>query len=214
MCVLMTFFSWNGAYPGGHAVYTQGPWRALVGSMWTDPVGDEVLGLNPVKAPEGRTRLEDDVRPNYLMLLFLPLLFGATALAFFFTLMPQLPVRVPPQFAYLVPWRMVAVAALALLVTGLLAIQALRGFGLENAIIGKARAHAKEATKLPDRPSDEQIKKAEISEGEDLGRYNVRVTCALRIEFACLILAIIGALLTFVMTRRTDRPAPRFEFVW
>src|SRR5262249_6199530 len=71
--VLMTFFSWNGAYPGGYGVYTQGGWGAAVGGFSTDPVGDEVFRLE-LKPPEGQKPLHELVPSNFLLWLYLPLL--------------------------------------------------------------------------------------------------------------------------------------------
>jgi hypothetical protein len=48
----------------------------------------------------------------------------------------------------------------------------------------------------------------------EYSRLNVRETCPLRLVFFFQIVAIIGALLTYVMTHRTNRPAPRFDFSW
>jgi hypothetical protein len=214
LCILLTFFSWNGAYPGGHPVYTQGPWGALFGSMHYDRVGEKVIKWNPATPAEGKQRLEDMVSANFLMWLYLPLLFATFAVAVIAAIYPKLPLPIPPNIAQLMPWRMLAVAALAGLITAILALQSARGFGLENALKAKIKAEAKEIEKLPDQPSDEDIQKAEIREGMMVGQYNVRETCALRLVFCFQILAIVGALLTFAMTRRSSGPAPRFDFSW
>jgi hypothetical protein len=214
LCILLTFFSWNGAYPGGHPVYTQGPWRALFGGMSTDRVGDRVVGWNQPKQPEGKQRLEETVSANFLMWLFLPLLFVTFAVAVISAAYPWLPIQVPPNVAPLLPWRMLVVAGLTALITAILALQSARGFGLENALKQRIKAEAKEIEKPPEAPTDEDIQKWEIREGMEFSRLNVRETCALRLVFYLQIFAVIGALLTYTMTRRTNRPAPRFDFSW
>src|SRR2546422_11185023 len=107
---------------------------------------------------------------------------------------------------------MLAVTALALILVGILTLQSARGFGLENALEAKAKASVKRT--LPDNATDQDVKEQEIEEGRAVGQYNVRHTVALQLVFVLLVVAAIGAALTFLMTRRADRPAPRFEFMW
>jgi hypothetical protein len=207
LAVFFTFFSWNGAYPGGHGVYTQGPWRAMFGRIHTDNQGERVMKLNPEKPAEGQTRLEDQVRSNFLLLLFLPLLFGTFALSIFFTLLPKLTLQVPANFQNLVPWRMLVIAGLSLVLIFFLSIVSLSGFGLENAL--REKAAIKEP--LPGNPTDQDVLQREIEEGMALGQYSVQRTTALELEFVALILAAAGAAAAFGMMRRTDKPHPRLE---
>jgi hypothetical protein len=212
LAVILTFFSWNGAYPGGHAVYTQGPWRAIAGHIAINPVGEKVLHMNPSKPAEGQTRLEDDVHMNLLMLLpYLLVLFTTCALAIFFTLMPMLSLELPPNLRPIEPWRMLVVACLALFLFALLVLQSARGFGLENALVERVKTQNKEAL---DNPSEEDLEKREIVEGQMIGALGIEHTTALQLEFWLLALGAVGAAATFVMNRRGDRPAPRLEFHW
>lgn len=212
LCVLLTFFSWNGAFPGGHAVYTQGPWRAMVGSISIDNRGEQVLKMNPTNPPEGQPRLKDQVSGNLLMLLYIPLLLGTFALAVFFTLLRTLPVRVPANLMSLVPYRMLLVAALGIVISLMLLYQAARGFGLQNALETRALAEAKQ--QLGEYPTDDTIVAREIEEGMLLGKWNVRQTTALHLVFLLQIVAVLAAAASFVMMRRTDKPAPRIEVMW
>lgn len=210
IAVFLTFFSWNGSYPGGYPAYTQGPWRATFGRIHTDPVADKVLKLNPSKPAEGQTRLEDEVSSNFLLLLFLPLLFLTFGLSIFFTLLPKLAVKLPPDLQRFAPWRMLAIAGLSVLLIFFLCIVSLRGFGLENAL--RAKAAIKDP--LPDNPSSEDIATREIEEGAALGRFAPARTTALELEFVALMLAALGAAATYGMTHRTDKPHPRLEVMW
>jgi hypothetical protein len=210
IAAFLTFFSWNGAYPGGHGVYTQGPWRAMFGRIHTDNPGEKVVKLNPEKPAEGQTRLEDQVRSNFLLLLFMPLLFGTFALSIFFTLLPKLTLKVPANFQNLIPWRMLVIAGLSLVLIFFLSIVSLSGFGLENALRDKAAI--KEP--LPGNASDEDVLKREIEEGMSLGQYSVQRTTALELEFVALFMAAIGGAAAFGMMRRTDKPHPRLEVMW
>ncbi|MCX7702107.1 MAG: hypothetical protein N2039_14620, partial [Gemmataceae bacterium] len=90
LVVLLTlFFDWNGAFPGGHAVYTQGAFRALFGRIYIDPDGENVFKANPVKPPEGQVPLKDQVRSNLLLLLIIPLIFVTFAAAVLVAASPE-----------------------------------------------------------------------------------------------------------------------------
>ena len=210
IAIFLTFFSWNGSYPGGYAAYTQGPYRAMFGRIHTDPVAEKVLKLNPAKAAEGQTRLEDQVGSNFLLLLFLPLLFFTFGLSVFFTLLPQLQVKIPPDLQRFIPWRMLVITGLSVVLIFFLSIVSMRGFGLENAL--RAKAEIKEP--LPDNPSSEDVATREIEEGAALGRFSPRRTTALELEFVALILAALGAAAAYGMMHRTDKPHPRLEVMW
>lgn len=218
VCIFLTFFSWNGAYPGGHAVYTQGPWRALVGSFSADAVGEKVLRLNPRNPSEGQFQLESQVGYDLLMLLYLPLLFLSFALAVFFALLPTLPVRIPPNFVNLLPWRMLIIVGLGVLLTIILMIQAIRGFSLENALYRYAREDAAKVVThqfAPSNPETEQdIKIREIVEGMEIGQLNVGQTTALSLVFILQVVAIVGATAAFLIAKRIDKPMPRVELQW
>jgi hypothetical protein len=209
LAMFLWFFSWNGAYPGGFDVYTQGPWRAIGGSYDYDLVGEAVFHLNE-PAAEGKKGLQDAVHSNLLMLPYMLLLFGTTALAVALTVLPMLRLKLPPQVEKLMPYRTAAVAILGLLLVVILGLQSLRGFGLENAIIERiddGLQADREKAKLPD-----DIKKFELKRESEIGRLNVRHTAALRLEMLCLIVAVAGAALAFAVSRRGDRHALRVDF--
>lgn len=209
---LLTFFSWNGAFPGGYGVYTQGGWGALFGSFSTDPVGEKVFNLDPEKPAEGQTRLRDQVHSNLLLLLYLPILMLTAALAVLFTIYPMLSIKLPPNLEQYLPWRMGLVAAISLLLTLLLTVQMLRGFGLENALTQRARAEAKDT--LPDRPTDDELKMKEIRIGSLEGALNIRQTFWVKLSFLCNLLAIAGAAIMFAVQRHGMRTWPRIEVLW
>src|SRR5262249_17342996 len=134
--VLLTFFSWNGAYPGGYDVYTQGPWRAISGAYSVDRVGEDVLHFDEPVA-EGKKGLKEYVHSNLLMLPYILLLFFPTALAIALPILPALNLKLPPQLVNLMPYRMAIVAGLGLFLMVILGFQSMRGFGLENGIIDR-----------------------------------------------------------------------------
>ncbi len=210
LAVFFTFFSWDGAYPGGHGVYTQGPYRAMFGMIHTDNPGEQVVKLNPEKPAEGQTRLEDKVGWNLLLLLYLPLLYATFGLSIFFTLLPKLAVKVPSNLKEFLPWRMLAITAISIVLIFFLSIVSLRGFGLENAL--RERTAVKEP--LPANATDQDVLQREIKDGMELGQYNVRRTTAFELEFVTLILAGLGAAATWAMMHRSDKPHPRLEVMW
>ena len=213
LAVFLTFFSWNGAYPAGHAVYTQSAWGALFGNCSTDPVGDNVLKLDPEKPADNQPPpLRKQIDSNLLLLPFLPLLILAAGLAIAFTIYPMLRLRLPPQLEKLIPWRMAIIAALALLLTALLALLWARGFGLENALTKMAKAELKDT--LPERPTDEQVKTYEIKEAQEVGKFRIRHTWCLRFTLFCLIGAVVGAGLAFATSRRGHRTGLRVDLTW
>lgn len=212
IAMFLTVFSWNGAYPGGHGVYTQSPWGAMFGVFSTDYVGDDVFKYNPKKPAENQTPLSKQVSMNFLMLLFIPLLFLTTVAAFVFTLLPQLKLKVPTELEPLVPWRMAIVAGLSALLLGMLCLQSLRGFGLENALIERAEGDIQKERDAAVKP-DEQTT-VEIKQGMLRGAMNIHHTFAMELAVWCLVVAVFGGVAAFVMMRRVDKPHPRFEVMW
>jgi hypothetical protein len=210
LSLILTVFPWNGVFPGGHSAYTQTAWGALFGGHSFDPVADKVLKFeNP---SEGQKPLGRLVHSNWLMLFYLPLLMAGAALAVASALLPRLKVQLPPQAEQLVPWRMAAVAGAALVLTGLLALEMIHGFGLENAIVEDfdARLQAeRDAAKTP-----EEITTFEIKRAISLDGLNIRQTTAVQLVLLLNILAVFGAAITFLLHRRSHLPWPRAEFVW
>jgi hypothetical protein len=208
IAVFLTFFSWNGAYPGGYDVYTQGPWLALIGSYSTDPVGEKVFKLD---SQEGDESLKKKVGSNLLMLPYLLLLGLTTVLAIAFTVLPKLAIQLPPPVQNFLPWRMGVIAALGVLLVLIIGIQSLRGFSLENALLtpDKAARESREKATTP-----EEIKKFEIEYESAIGKYGIRRTSALRLTMLCHIIVVLGSGLALAIARRGDRPAPRIEIMW
>jgi hypothetical protein len=212
LVVLLTlFFDWNGAFPGGHAVYTQGAFKALAGGLSIDPDGENVIRANPVNPPEGVTPLRNQIRSNWLLLLVIPLIFVSFALSLFASALPWLKLRLPASVKSILPWQWLIVAGLSALTFVLLAFQAYRGFGLENAIRANARQEVERTNKLPDYPSASDFKRREIQEGTLIGRFAVQQTTALRLVLVFLLLAVAASGTMHWLTRRSDRPAPRIE---
>jgi|SRR5579864_2774643 len=210
LSLILTFFPWNGVFPGGHSAYTQTAWGALFGGHWHDPVADKVLKYeNP---GEGQKPLGKLVHSNWLMLFYLPLLLAGAAMAVLSALLLRLKLQLPRQAEQLVPWRMAVVAGVAFVLTGLLALEMLHGFGLENAIVEDFDAKLqteRDAAKTPEEITTFEIKRAIALDG--LG---IRQTTAVELVLLLNVIAVLGAAITFLLQRRAHLPWPRAEFVW
>lgn len=212
LSVILTFFAWNGAYPGGHAVYTQSPWGALFGSYSTDAVGEDVMKLDTVPEGSKRKPLKDYVSWNFLMLLYLPGLLVTTVLAIAFTVLPMLKVKLPRQVEKFIPWRMAIVALLSFFLTFVILLQSALGFGLQNgmtAMVDEQLKTEREKVKTP-----ESETRYEINRGGALGTVNLRQTTANRLAIILHFVAVFGAAGMLLMTRRGDKPPPRVEVMW
>jgi hypothetical protein len=212
LAFITTFFPWNGLYPGDHAVYTQSPWGALLGRFSTDTVGDELLKMDVVEKDSKTPSLKDLVKSNWFMLPYLPGLLAVTVLAIAFTILPGLKLKLPPQIEKLLPWRMGLLAALVLLLTLVLCVQSVVGFGLQNAVV--ARIEENEKDKRDKARTPDQIKTYEINHGKNLMALNIRQTTANRLAILMHILAVAGAAATLVLSRRVNKPPPRIELQW
>src|SRR5262249_39324787 len=210
LSLILTVFSWNGVFPAGHPASTQSAWGALFGRFSTDPVADEVLRY---ESPTGDQKpLDKLVHSNWLMLIYLPLLMAGVALAVGSALLPKLQLQLPPQAEQLAPWRMAIVAGVAFLLTAMLALQMLRGFGLENAVVEDFHAKMRsdrQASKTPEKVTSFETRRAIALDG--LG---IQQTTAVRLALFLNVLAVFGAALTFLLHRRAHLPWPRVEAVW
>jgi len=210
LSVILTFFPWNGIYPGGHGVYTQSAWGSLFGSYSTNPNGDKVLKFD-TKDDKGKS-LRDDVHTNWLMLLYLPGLLVTAVLAVLFTILPALKLKLPPPIQAYLPWRMALIAALSLLLTGILCLQSIRGFGLQNAV--EAQIDLQFQKDREEAKTGEEIERFEMRRGAAKESLGLEQTTANRLAILLHFVAIIGAAGTVLMVRRSDKPPPRIEVMW
>lgn len=209
--VLTLFFSWSGAFPGDHAVYTQGAFSALLGRINIDPDGENVLRANPTNPPEGVTPLKNQIGSNWLLLFIIPLIFLSFVVAVLACIEPMMKVKLPAAVTLALPWKWTVVLALSGITFFLLAVQAYRGFGLERAIWENAKQEVERTNKLPEYPSTSDYKRQEIQIGTIAGRFQVGQTTALRLTlFLLLLAALVSAFLQW-MALRPGRPAPRIE---
>jgi hypothetical protein len=203
--LLLTFFPWVGSYLGGSPVDTQGPWRALFGSVWRNPALEgAMVGV--------KMDWLDRVRSDWeLMLPFLIALLAATALAWADRGFRSLDPRNIPPLARVWAWRRTTIVALATLALVLLLAQLMNGFGMERAIVGVVRdglaAEREEAVRSPD--SKARLLALERREQQEIARYGLERTTWLDLAILCNVLAILSMLLYMRLDGRVGKPNPR-----
>jgi predicted Zn finger-like uncharacterized protein len=204
VALILSLFSWNGAYPAGYSVYYQNAWGALFARFGYEPTGESVLKL---RAPLG-----ESVTSSWWMLLYLPCLVLGLALALASVLVPLLNVKLPPTLQPIWPYRRAILGGLCLL--GLLALvaQALVGFGLERAITEQIYNRHAEVLSKVEIPSD--VQKAKMAYAAELAPYRVGRTWAFTLSLWCQLLVLVSLGLDAWMVQRADRPPPRLELRW
>jgi hypothetical protein len=212
---LLTLFPWDGAYPGGYAAYHQNAWGALIGNFSTDKVAEKVLKLEDPGKDE--KRLKDYVHWNFYMLPYLPLLGLATALAILSVLLPHLNLKIPPHMERYIPMRMFVVATVAFIMVLVLVTQMWSGFGLENGLQTAMKERYEKAeppAKDPEKLTDEDVKKQEITRAITTDGLNIRQTTWVCLALILDLIAVIGAYGAFALHYRQGQPWPRLQFSW
>ena len=160
LILLLTFFPWVGAYPGGITAYTQSFWGALSNSLSADTTAEQVM--------KQEANIEKALRSDWWILLpyLFTVLIGAV-LAWADRLV------VAPDFAYRIgafgtiramiwPRRGIILAAIALISILLFAFESMRGFGLESAVQTVSIAEYKEEADKVDNTADRQKVRAKV----------------------------------------------------
>jgi hypothetical protein len=214
LALLFTFFPWVGSSFAGYTVYSQGPWRAVVGGVSRD-FKLEATAKEQVK---GYTTTWLDSVPSdwVLMLPFLLLLISATLLAWADKLMaaPPPPNRLPPPLRWIVniwPHRAAILFGLATLSLVLVLGQAANGFGMERALrrTVKDAPHIVEARKKAEGSAAEQARIEVALEQQELDKYNLAWTTPFYLGVGFHVLAVIGIAARAGLARRDNKPPPR-----
>jgi hypothetical protein len=205
LVVVFWFFSWTGAYPGGHGVYTQSALQTLYGGETPNPVGEKVFQLE-------KSGLSQKVSWNPMMWLYVLVTLAALA----FILAPMLTnsgrLRLPPIMEKLWPWRWLI--SLALATTALLLVigQSCLGFGLETAVGSIVQADVA-ALHLPaDTPEEQQI--VALNAGKIAGGFHVERTWWWRLALIAHLSAVVGLAAEWFLHRRNNSLPPRADFQW
>jgi hypothetical protein len=202
---LLCFFSWNGAYPGGYGVYKQSAFQMIYGGG-----GHPADQVAVEKVFNTETKIDVDFNP--LMILYILLILVALALAAAPLITAHTSYQLP-TFAHTIwPWRSALAAAAVGLAFLILLLQTWRGFGLENAITKTIVGDEAKAGKT----SGDTQRIADITQGAQLGRYNLRRTGWFDLAGFLNLVALAGACLEYWLEKRQHqgRPIPQVQIHW
>jgi hypothetical protein len=199
---LCTFAAWVGMYLGGYAVYSQGPWSAMVGALNPNPPLIE-------KMPAQANWMQHFNSDWELMVPYLLVLILATALALsdrgLSTFDPR---RVFPPLAGIWEWRKLLILILAATAFALAFTHVLNGFGLERAV--RKTVHDQFAKEREEAVGNRAMQATvEYKEDQELAKYNLERTSFLYIALLCNLLAVVSMLVHTGLERRGYKPPPR-----
>ena len=197
---ILTFFSWDGYYPGSIPVATQNAWQAAFGSA--------------------------SYAANGLLIVFILLFLIALLAAALAAALEILPIRLPAALERFRPWRWAIVSGITLLAFLFFILQLLSGMSLVNRIrddfskTAAAENAVLKAVQIHVHSLDELAKAAGLTADKEaqaeaaLHASAARYTCSLWCSFWLTLVAVICAALTYFLSRRTNRPLPRIELLW
>jgi hypothetical protein len=210
LALVATMFGWVGAYVGGPALYSQGPWRASVGSVTRNFEMEDRLS----KVPGGSDMINlDKVKSDWeLMVPYLFCLILAVVIAWAARGMASLDAtRLPPPLrpvARAWPYRNLVLLALATIGLILVVTQVLHGFGLQRAakqmVAEKYAPERKEAA-----GSQSKLDTIEFKEEQEYAKFNLERTSFLYAGVGLQLLAVIAIVAHFGLDRRGAKPPPR-----
>jgi hypothetical protein len=204
LVLVLSFFSWIGAYPGGIGLFTQNGWRTAFGGWSEDKdLVEKVRGNIPEEAPGA----------SVWMIFYVILLCIAALLAIAVIVFNVLPGPAPPFVENLKPWQGLILGGVAGLAFLFLAIQVLAGFPLKNKLTSEVSKQF-EAMGKADEGKAGAGKKLEVMKGMGVGALSIRYTFWFRLVVTLTLLAAVGGSLEFWILRRGNRPLPKLEFAW
>ena len=158
--LVLMFFPWSGAYPGGLSAYTQSFWGALGNGISADTSAEQVM--------KQEATLEKALRSDWWLLLpyLLAILFGvAVAWTDRLVTVPDFAYRIGPfgmVRAMIWPRRGMILFVLAAVALTLFTFESIRGFGLESAVRTVSVAEYKDEADKVDNTADRQKVRAKI----------------------------------------------------
>ena len=202
---VLTFFSWNGLFPGGHSAFTQNAWYGAVASMSRDVVADDEL------KPMGED-LNNRLRTSWWLLPFLVLMFPALALAFGGLLVEILKVKIPPNLQSIWKFRPALLGLLALMMLLFVLAQWGSGFGLQKAVSEKI--DEKNTEKKAQANTPEKMQRWEMNVDLEKGAFHARTTIWLRLAVLANLIAVLAAATETCLMLRGKKPPPRVGLMW
>jgi hypothetical protein len=204
LAFILTFFSWNGLFPGGYSAYTQSAWGALFASMSWDPVAEDALKI--------KDDLYSRLHSSWFLFFYLFLLFPTVLLAVAGPVVELAKIKLPPAVQQFWHFRPAALGVLCVLTLVFLLAQWASGFGLQRAVQEKVLADFPE--KQADQNTPEKQQKWEMRVDAAKGAYHVRTTPWLRLALLMHLLAVAAVAIEAGLMLRGKKPPPRLAAMW
>ena len=204
LAFVLTFFSWNGMYPGGYAAYTQNAWQGLLGWISWDDVAEDEMKLG--------NDLKERVHSSLWLLPYLLLLLPALALAAAGPVVELAKLKLPPNIESLWKFRPAALGVVAIMLLLFLLAQWASGFGLQRAVSDKIEADA--AVKKEQANTPEKMQRWEMNVAATKGMFHVKTTPWLRLTVLLHLLVVAAAAAEAGLALRGNKPAPRVGVMW
>lgn len=201
---VLTFFSWNGLFPGGYSAYTQNAWYGAVGSLGRDAVSDDEMKIGD----DLNTRLH----MSWWLLPFLILMFPALALAFGGLVVDLLKIKIPPNFQTAWKFRPAAIGLFALMMLLFVLAQWASGFALQKAVSDKIED--RNAEKKGQANTPEKMQRWEMNVDSEKGYFHARTTIWLRLAVLANLIAVLAAAVETCLMLRENKPLPRVGLMW
>jgi hypothetical protein len=204
LAFLLTFFTWVGAYPGGHKLFGQTAWKAMSGDITPNTVGI-------AKLDSTEKELEKVIVYSKWLIPYLFLLVVTVVFAWAERFVPDLtPTSVTGAFAWILPiwpmrFRLLTILCGVLLFLFLL--QSWRGFGLENAILDHAAQQHADAAKAADTQAKRDT--VTVQQGLEVAQYAVQSTNWYWLALFANIAAVLGMAGRSWYARRGSKPPAR-----
>ncbi|QEL20950.1 hypothetical protein [Limnoglobus roseus] len=201
---VLTFFTWVGAYPGGHRLFAQNAWDTLFREISPNMV--------PVTMKDEETKLRALAGRDWpVMLPYLVLLIVSVLLAWGEKFVHEIdPVTVPGPLAWLSkvwPQRFLILAVLCGVLLGFFVLEMTRGFGLETAV----RQYAVQKYETDAAAADTQLEKVavQVKTGGEQGRFAVQTTTWYALAFLAHVVVVLAILIRMWLANRPGKAYPR-----
>jgi hypothetical protein len=204
MTLITTLFPWVGTHLESSLVDSQGPWRAMFGSVERNFRLEKVMHTP--------TTWLDNLQSNWETMM--PALFAlvlAVALALADRTITVFHIHTSQFLTRIWPWRLAIIATLAAIALAILTLQAWSGFGLEKAI-RKVVAEQFKKQREEAAGSIDKLTTADYDAGQEYDKYNVGCTIWLYLGLLLNFLAVLALLCRIGLDRRGSKPPPRLVF--
>lgn len=204
LALILTFFPWNGLFPGGHSAYTQNAWQALFGWVSFDPVAEDLLKMEDDLEKRSHSRL--------WLLPYLLFLFPTLVIACAGPIVDLTKFKLPEGFEKVWQYRPLLLGGLAILLLMFLLAQWASGFGLQHAIYAKIEEEFPE--KKSEQNTPEKMQRWEIKLAMAKGAFHARTTPWLRLAVLLHLLAAAAVAAEAGLVLRGKKPPPRAAVMW